>query len=63
LPDPEALIRRSGAAAPLLNAVRERRARDSVRSAIERLTGGAPPAGTIPAAGEPTAPATPEKPE
>jgi AsmA protein len=40
LPDPEALIRRSGAAAPLLNAVRERNSRDSVRSAIERLTGG-----------------------
>ncbi|MDI1346588.1 MAG: AsmA-like C-terminal region-containing protein, partial [Pseudolabrys sp.] len=39
LPDPEALIRRSGAAAPLLNAVRERGARDAVRSAIERLTG------------------------
>ncbi len=52
LPDPEALIRRSGAAAPLLNAVRERRARDSdsVRSAIERLTGGAPAAGSVPAA-------------
>ena len=30
LPDPEALIRRSGAAAPLLNAIRERRDRDSV---------------------------------
>ena len=29
LPDPEALIRRSGAAAPLLDAVRERRARDT----------------------------------
>jgi AsmA protein len=55
LPDPEALIRRSGAAAPLLNAVRERRARDSVRSAIERLTGGTPPSGAIPAA-DPTAP-------
>ncbi|RDV04615.1 AsmA family protein [Undibacter mobilis] len=40
LPDAEALIRRSGAAAPLLNAVRERNARDTVRSAIERLTGG-----------------------
>ena len=40
LPDPEFLIRRSGAAAPLLNAVRERSTRDSVRSAIERLTGG-----------------------
>jgi AsmA protein len=53
LPDPEALIRRSGAAAPLLNAVRERRARDSVRSAIERLTGGTPAAGqSVPAASE-----------
>jgi AsmA protein len=59
LPDPEALIRRSGAAAPLLNAVRERRSRDSVRSAIERLTGGAPAAGTAPAADQSTAqPAT-----
>ena len=42
LPDPEALIRRSGAAAPLLDAVRDRSARDAVRSAIERLTGNAP---------------------
>jgi AsmA protein len=59
LPDPEALIRRSGAAAPLLNAVRERRSRDSVRSAIERLTGAAPAAGTAPAADQSTAqPAT-----
>jgi AsmA protein len=48
LPDPEALIRRSGAAAPLLNAVRDRRARDAVRSAIERLTG--TPAAAVPAA-------------
>jgi AsmA protein len=39
LPDPEILIRRSGAAQPLLNAVRDRKARDAVRSAIERLTG------------------------
>ncbi len=59
LPDAEALIRRSGAAAPLLNAVRERGARDSVRSTIERLTGGTPPVGTIPAAD----PAAPEKSE
>ena len=44
LPDPEALIRRSGAAAPLLNAVRERSAREQVRSVIERLTGNTPPA-------------------
>jgi AsmA protein len=44
LPDPQILIRRSGAAAPLLDAVRERRGgRDAVRSAIERLTG-TPPA-------------------
>jgi AsmA protein len=42
LPDAEALIRHSGAAAPLLNAVQERaRTSDSVRSVIERLTGGA----------------------
>ena len=39
LPDPEALIRRSGAAAPLLNAVRDQRARDAARSVIERLIG------------------------
>jgi AsmA protein len=38
LPDAQSLIRRSGAAAPLLDAVRERRARDAVRSAIETLT-------------------------
>ncbi len=60
LPDPEALIRRSGAAAPLLNAVRERSARDSVRSVIDRLTGGA-----MPAAEQQAAPAatTADKPE
>ena len=55
LPDPEALIRRSGAAAPLLNAVRDRRARDAARSVIERLTGA--PSGAIPAAEQSTAPA------
>jgi AsmA protein len=57
LPDPESLIRRSGAAAPLLNAVRERSTRDSVRSAIERLTGSAP----APGAGPEAAPTTPGK--
>jgi AsmA protein len=61
LPDPEALIQRSGAAAPLLNAVRERSARDAVRSAIERLTGA--PVGAIPATGQVTAPAPAQKPE
>ena len=40
LPVADALLRRSGAAAPLLNAVRDHeRARDTVRSVIERLTG------------------------
>jgi len=49
LPDPEALIRRSGAAAPLLNVVRERSARDQVRSVIDRLTGNRS-AGALPTA-------------
>jgi len=44
LPDAQMLIRRSGAAAPLLDAVRERRGRDAVRSAIESLTRIPPPA-------------------
>ena len=39
LPDPQILIRRSGAAAPLLNAVRKNNPRDTVRSAVERITG------------------------
>jgi AsmA protein len=38
-PDPESLIRRSPASAPLLNAVKDRKTRDAVRSVIERLTG------------------------
>lgn len=39
LPDTQALIRRSGAAAPLLDAVTDQRARDAVRSAIDRFMG------------------------
>src|SRR6478672_9356327 len=39
-PDPESLIRRSPGAAPLLDAVRDRKTRDAVRSVIERFTGG-----------------------
>jgi AsmA protein len=62
LPDPEALIQRSGAAAPLLNAVRERRARDQVRSVLERLTG-APAGDAMPAAEPSAAPAAQQKPE
>lgn len=67
LPDPEALIRRSGAAAPLLNAVRDRSARDAARAVIERLTGAAPsttlPGGAMPAAEQATAPASGQKPQ
>jgi AsmA protein len=55
LPDAEALIRRSGAAAPLLDAVRDRRARDAAHSVIERLTGRN--AGAVPAADQSPAPA------
>jgi AsmA protein len=54
LPDAEALIRRSGAAAPLLDAVRDRRARDAARSVIERLTGHS--AGPVPATEQSSAP-------
>ena len=52
LPDPESRIQRSGAAQPILDAVRNRSPRDPIRSAIERLTGTAPaePAQTPPAA-------------
>ena len=39
-PDPESLIRRSQATAPLLDAVKDRKTRDAVRSVIERFTGG-----------------------
>src|SRR5262249_45534445 len=47
LPDPQARRQRSPLASPLLNAVKNRSTRDTVRSAIEKLTGGAisPPAG------------------
>jgi AsmA protein len=40
-PDPESLIRRSPATAPLLDAVKDKNARDTVRSVLERFTGGA----------------------
>ncbi|SHK19459.1 AsmA protein [Bradyrhizobium lablabi] len=39
-PDPESLIRRSPAAGALLNAVKDRKTRDAVRSVLERFTGG-----------------------
>jgi len=42
-PDPEILIRRSPASAPLLDAVKDRKTREAVGSVLERLTGGKPP--------------------
>ncbi len=59
-PDPESLIRRSPASAPLLDAVKDRKTRDAVRSVLERFGGGgqkavvpgaAAPA-SVPAAGD-----------
>jgi AsmA protein len=59
-PDPVSLIRRSPASAPLLDAAKDRRTRDAVRSVLERITGQkpAPAAVTSPAAeaGAATAP-------
>jgi AsmA protein len=52
-PDPESLIRRSPASAPLLDAVKDRKTRDAVRSVLERFTGG----GVKPAAPDASAPA------
>jgi len=37
LPDAQSLIRRSGAAAPLLDAIRDRKTRDTVRAIMDRL--------------------------
>jgi AsmA protein len=51
-PDPESLIRRSPGAAPLLDAVKDRKTRDAVRSVIERFTGG-PARPAAPDAGAP----------
>lgn len=53
-PDPDILIRRSPASAPLLDAVRDKKTRDAVQSVIERLTGVA----KKPAAPDATAPAS-----
>jgi AsmA protein len=53
-PDPESLIRRSPASAPLLDAVKDRKTRDAVRSVIERFTGSGMKA---PEAAAPSAPA------
>jgi AsmA protein len=52
-PDPESLIRRSPASAPLLDAVKDRKTRDAVRSVLERFTGGGQKAAAPDAAAAP----------
>jgi AsmA protein len=47
-PDPESLIRRSPASAPLLDAVKDRKTRDAVRSVLERFTGGGAKPAAVP---------------
>jgi AsmA protein len=56
LPDPQSLIRRSGAAAPLLDAIKERTAGSAVRSVIDQLLA-SPAATPAPASGPAAAPA------
>ena len=58
LPDTQSLMLRSPVATPLLDAVKSRNTRDTVRSAIERLTAGAVPA---PPAAAPATPAQPAR--
>jgi AsmA protein len=65
LPDPQSLIRRSGAAAPLLNSPKPRNASDAVHAVIDQLLS-APPAGTSAGTSAVTpaaAPAAPKSPE
>src|SRR5579872_6573166 len=57
LPDAQSLIRRSGAAAPLLDAAKTHNASDAVRAVIDQLL--AQPAGPSPAAGVSPASTTP----
>ena len=56
LPDPQSLIRRSGAAAPLLDSLRGRTAGDAVRSVIDQLLATPPTASPAPPASTATAP-------
>jgi AsmA protein len=64
LPDAQALIRRSGAAAPLLNGTKPRNASDAVHAVIDQLLA-APPAqsGAPPAAAPAATPAAPKAPQ
>jgi AsmA protein len=51
--DTQSLLRRAPAAAPLLDALRDKQARDKVRSALDRLVGNPPPPAPIPATAKP----------
>jgi AsmA protein len=68
LPDTEILMRRSRATAPLLDAIKDRKARDTVRSIVDQLRGGATAASSggsaaaVPAAPVATEPATVQRP-
>jgi len=59
-PDPESLIRRSPASQPLLDAVKDRKTRDTVRSVLERFSGGGQKPAAPDAAAPASAPATAE---
>jgi AsmA protein len=54
-PDPESLIRRSPASAPLLDAMKDRKTRDAVKSVLERFGGMKPAAAPPDAAAAPAA--------
>jgi AsmA protein len=61
LPDPQSLIRRSGAAAPLLDAAKARNAGDAVRAVIDQLLASpAGPPATAPTVSPASAPAAPK---
>jgi AsmA protein len=61
LPDPQSLIRRSGAAAPLLDAAKAHNASDAVRAVIDQLLTSPPaPAAATPTASPVSAPAAPK---
>jgi AsmA protein len=60
LPDPQSLIRHSGAAAPLLDAVRGHTAGEAVRSVIDQLLA-APPSAPAPTTATPATSAVPAK--
>ena len=47
-PDPESLIRLSPASAPLLDAMKDRKTRDAVKSVLERFTGGVAKPAAVP---------------